>query len=612
MRAKDRGVLETNIAGVWVPISGVDVKSSSRDIIEWGGGYSRGKLSTPNKDMLFGLTEFEVQGVGYGPYSFLEGHAINDPETTYQSSELGVGFGPIAYGALISSEAQSNDRVQYWYDPRHHSNGGVKHKVEPENILWTLDRVDNIDQSTVFTAITANSRADGKVLLVPDRNNGGNYVFTEDMATDLFYNDSGANWNSFEPGSRFSKTYVSSQHWVKDDGLLGRGWLREFNEGGYLWLDKKTGEMFFQTEGDPSSITENDGRLEAFDLMRFDLDSGKVIFDKDGGNYEYCFPAGTQISTPSGSKAIEDIRIGDSVLSFYYMGDIEERNVTNIFRTPQQKLVRLRNGLEVTPGHLLLTGDGQFKKVEDLVSNVDFLVKEDGYLTQFDGFEIVEGTHDVFNFEVDELHTYVAHGIRVHNRSTRSILIDNRAKGGELEVGFESHLDERTYKSSDFKSKQQQEGFRSYRNYGGSGTLESYEAKDWDGDGLTGFADWWDDAVAQQKIQEAERRGETPGYVTDTTAGKGGVTVTQDRQEALDNQGANDPGSGKNSVSARNAEKEGDDARAGKNNNANSSGTQDDTGSSSGGVISREAGGAWINNRGLRPLQTNHAFAQPA
>uniref|UniRef100_UPI003AF5B539 hypothetical protein n=1 Tax=Microcystis sp. TaxID=1127 RepID=UPI003AF5B539 len=130
----------------------------------------------------------------------------------------------------------------------------------------------------------------------------------------------------------------------------------------------------------------------------------------------YCFTAETPILMSDGTyKPIEQVKIGDEVMAFNGLGKLEPRKVTQTFITPDQEVVQLGN-IKVTLGHHFLQADGNFKALSEIDPD-DFLVGVTGKLIPHPGIKSVEGKHTVYNFTVEELHTYIAGYYRVHNDS---------------------------------------------------------------------------------------------------------------------------------------------------------------------------------------------------
>lgn len=169
-----------------------------------------------------------------------------------------------------------------------------------------------------------------------------------------------------------------------------------------------------------------------------------------------CFAAGTPILLRDGlSKKIEDVVPGDEVMAFDGLNTLTARKVTQLFSNVTEEWLELSfKGSDllpilVTPGHEFLAPDGTFMKIVDLVeAGKAKIVLASGETTEVAvrhivrSAEISNSPHDqpsspesetgvtfssvvedgwkTYNFEVEELHTYVAGGVRVHNKSTIS------------------------------------------------------------------------------------------------------------------------------------------------------------------------------------------------
>ncbi len=130
----------------------------------------------------------------------------------------------------------------------------------------------------------------------------------------------------------------------------------------------------------------------------------------------YCFDGETPILMSDGTyKPIEQIKIGDEVMAFDGLGELQPRKVIQTFLTPDQEVVQLGD-IKVTLGHHFLQLDGSFKALGEIDTN-GFLVGVTGKLIPHPGIKPVAGKHTVYNFTVEELHTYVAGDYRVHNES---------------------------------------------------------------------------------------------------------------------------------------------------------------------------------------------------
>ncbi|MDZ8070038.1 MAG: putative Ig domain-containing protein [Nostoc sp. DedQUE08] len=148
-------------------------------------------------------------------------------------------------------------------------------------------------------------------------------------------------------------------------------------------------------------------------VLRMTQDTGTKI-----GN---CFVAGTEILTTEGIKNIEDIKVGDWVIADdpTTPGEIEARQVTDTFVRKTTALVDLYVDGEVistTGEHPFWTPDKGWVEAKDLQVG-SLLQTEDGRIIDVDRIEKREGQFEVYNFSVEEFHTYYVSelGILVHN-----------------------------------------------------------------------------------------------------------------------------------------------------------------------------------------------------
>ena len=158
-----------------------------------------------------------------------------------------------------------------------------------------------------------------------------------------------------------------------------------------------------------------------------------------GGGYyntsSSCFPAGTMISTPNGLIPIEDIKEGDVVYGY----DATDYNYSSLIvpsivtkkhihtweesgSTCQLLVIKHEHGvLNVTVNHEILTSSKQNPLSDKGFARADELeVGDTIYTTNGVAVKIQEITRGepydlVYNFEVEDVHTYIADGIRVHN-----------------------------------------------------------------------------------------------------------------------------------------------------------------------------------------------------
>lgn len=143
-----------------------------------------------------------------------------------------------------------------------------------------------------------------------------------------------------------------------------------------------------------------------------------------------CFPKGTKITTQGGSVNIEDIKVGDMVLAFDEAGLTDFKKVTHTFRhsyhdvweESQLLIVYHDNGsFPVTANHYIRTPSKQSDETDKGFARADQLDIGDVIYAESGDELIVNAVEDggvydyVYNFEVQDFHTYIAEGIRVHN-----------------------------------------------------------------------------------------------------------------------------------------------------------------------------------------------------
>ncbi len=146
-----------------------------------------------------------------------------------------------------------------------------------------------------------------------------------------------------------------------------------------------------------------------------------------------CFPAGTQISMADGSrKKIEEVQVGDVVMSQSAAGARGSSRVEALIRPVSDNMCRIEfeNGesLEVTKSHPFLT-DGGWRAIDEVAARReqtdlqiqklergDSLYKEDGGRAEVTEITCWNEQVQVYNFTVDNDHTYFAEGYLAHNK----------------------------------------------------------------------------------------------------------------------------------------------------------------------------------------------------
>lgn len=131
-----------------------------------------------------------------------------------------------------------------------------------------------------------------------------------------------------------------------------------------------------------------------------------------------CFIAGTKISMFDGSyKDIENIIVGDAVMSFDINNNLIQGNVTQLIQYNVAALTTLSTSSEIlktTPEHKFRVGN-DFLRVDQLMRGNKLLLLNDGVLlnTTLMSSITTTGSYTVYNFIVDGPETYFANNIGV-------------------------------------------------------------------------------------------------------------------------------------------------------------------------------------------------------
>lgn len=138
-----------------------------------------------------------------------------------------------------------------------------------------------------------------------------------------------------------------------------------------------------------------------------------------------CFVAGTLVKTPDGEKPIEDVAVGDVVLSAEpslgeQAGTPLEAVVTQTFVREAPEVLDIHVGgdtITATPEHPFWVVDEGWTAAGELTSGSALLTK-DGLVVHVSSIERRQGNFKVYNFEVADSHTYFVSpvGVLVHNQ----------------------------------------------------------------------------------------------------------------------------------------------------------------------------------------------------
>nr|WP_242466809.1 polymorphic toxin-type HINT domain-containing protein [Brevibacillus brevis] len=153
-----------------------------------------------------------------------------------------------------------------------------------------------------------------------------------------------------------------------------------------------------------------------------------------------CFTAGTKVLTDEGEKNIEDIEVGDKVLSKdETTGEVAYKDVTATFNHGTDEIYQIHVGgqtIESTFNHPFYVKDKGWTFVKDLKVG-DLLVQSDGNTLKIESIELLHKKVTVYNMTVDEFHTYFVSdlGIWVHNTNCSGNWSNPKWKWGNSKSG---------------------------------------------------------------------------------------------------------------------------------------------------------------------------------
>ena len=152
-------------------------------------------------------------------------------------------------------------------------------------------------------------------------------------------------------------------------------------------------------------------------------------FISGGLTSNVCFVAGTSVLTSSGYTVIEDITVGDLVWAANpETGEVDLKPVVQTFVNETDELVHIHvNGEEIvcTPEHPFYSPvKGWTAAIHLRAGDVLVTVNGEYVIVEQVQHEILESPVKVYNFEVEDFHTYYV--------STQSVLVHNLCHGNSL------------------------------------------------------------------------------------------------------------------------------------------------------------------------------------
>jgi len=158
-----------------------------------------------------------------------------------------------------------------------------------------------------------------------------------------------------------------------------------------------------------------------------------------------CFVAGTLIFTDAGQKPIEQIEVGDVVWAFNdTTGAYGQKRVKTLFRYERDSVYHITTSSDVikaTADHPFFIG-GRWLRVADLKVG-DSVQLFDGSNLVIEQITVVPGRTTVYNFEVEDYHTYYVAGAKVlvHNSQRCDVVPGKKGGVGPNNVGKKFEVD---------------------------------------------------------------------------------------------------------------------------------------------------------------------------
>lgn len=187
-------------------------------------------------------------------------------------------------------------------------------------------------------------------------------------------------------------------------------------------IDEIVSRVVGAVDGDASdAITRfNNGSQPGWQQLDSDitgLAEGGTYTEVYGGG---CFVADTPIlMADGGCKNIQDIEVGDEVLSFAegkaQVGKATPKQVVRTFVKYSDEII-VFDDIGSTAGHLFLTGAG-FVPLGKVIEDDLGIIHKDGVRSVRKDCTRISIRQKVYNFEVEDNHTYFAGGYAVHNDS---------------------------------------------------------------------------------------------------------------------------------------------------------------------------------------------------
>ena len=158
------------------------------------------------------------------------------------------------------------------------------------------------------------------------------------------------------------------------------------------------------------------------DLLTVAMTGASMLGSAKDFGTSYCFVAGTLVTTEDGQKPIEEIEVGDKALSEdETTGEVAVKTVTETYINETDELIHVHiegETISATPNHPFYVDKLGWTLAKNLRAG-DILVLSNGefVVVEWIQHEILENPIKVYNFEVEDFHTYFVgeSSILVHN-----------------------------------------------------------------------------------------------------------------------------------------------------------------------------------------------------
>ena len=162
------------------------------------------------------------------------------------------------------------------------------------------------------------------------------------------------------------------------------------------------------------------------------MTESKYIAGAGGGGGGGCFTGDTLVSIPGGAQRIDQLEVGDSVCSFDDKGVIHSAKVLKVHKHENENVFRYKfwgdSFVDATPNHWVLNQYNAFVGIGTLGAD-DCIVDEPGHLRPVISKSDL-GKHTVYNLTVENQHTFIANGVRVHNAGLGAYVAGSGGGGG--------------------------------------------------------------------------------------------------------------------------------------------------------------------------------------